>query len=597
MPNPYISLLKTAWKFSNEEKGRYVLIYVMFLAANIVVAMYPLWYGWFVNGLQKEGVNILSYAWIYGGVYLVLKLSEWAFHGPARIMERKLAFNISKNFMEDLYHKVLHLPLEWHKEHHSGATINRIKKAYDALRGFYSNGFVYLYGFFKFLFSLIAIVYFSPLFGSIGVVLGIFTIWVITKFDKPFVKTLKEVNEGHHKVSSNLFDSLSNIVTVITLRLEKRMESGLMSKVKEMFPAFHKNVVINEWKWFTAQILVAVIYVVITIGFIYQNWVPGELFLIGGLITMIGFVNQFTSVFYDIAGQYTQVMQYHTDVETAQIIVDEYDLQNQTAIENSLPSGWKSISIHNLNFVHPGSLGFGKRPNGLQGMNMRIQKGQKIALIGESGSGKSTLLALLRGLYRIKEGAQIIVDNNLELPLETIFETVTLLPQEPEIFENTIEYNITLGLPFTEGEINKVCKIAHFDEVIKGLPEGLKTPIQENGLNLSGGQKQRLALARGILAARSSNIILMDEPTSSVDPKTEIQLYQKTFKAFEGKSIISSLHRLHLLSFFDYIYILENGRIIDEGSLDYLKLNSPNFIELWQHQKVAPSTKDFPIPV
>jgi ABC-type multidrug transport system fused ATPase/permease subunit len=216
---------------------------------------------------------------------------------------------------------------------------------------------------------------------------------------------------------------------------------------------------------------------------------------------------------------------------------------------------------------------------------MRIQRGQRIALIGESGSGKSTLLSLLRGLYIPQEGVQVCVDDDLTVDFESIRNTVTLFPQEPEIFENTLLYNITLGLPFSEEEVMQVCEVAQFSEIIRQLPDGLDTVIQEKGANFSGGQRQRLALARGILAARSSSIILMDEPTSSVDPRTEMLLYNKLFKAFAGKAVVSSLHRLHLLSQFDYIYILQNGRVIEEGTFEILRYNSEIFQEMWRHQQ------------
>jgi ABC-type multidrug transport system fused ATPase/permease subunit len=169
--------------------------------------------------------------------------------------------------------------------------------------------------------------------------------------------------------------------------------------------------------------------------------------------------------------------------------------------------------------------------------------------------------------------------------LDTINETVTLFPQEPEIFENTIAYNITLGLPFTEDEIMNVSESAHFTDVILQLPKGLESDIREKGVNLSGGQKQRLALARGILAARESELVLLDEPTSSVDPKTEAMIYQKMFSAFKDKAIISSMHRLHLLSQFDYVYVLKQGRVVAEGTFTYLREHSPIFQELWKHQE------------
>jgi ATP-binding cassette subfamily B protein len=121
--------------------------------------------------------------------------------------------------------------------------------------------------------------------------------------------------------------------------------------------------------------------------------------------------------------------------------------------------------------------------------------------------------------------------------------------------------------------------------VLKQLPKGLQSNIMEKGVNLSGGQKQRLALARGILAAKSSDIILLDEPTSSVDPKTEIKIYEKLFEECREKAVISSLHRLYLLSYFDYVYVLHAGRIAAEGSFEDLKKTSSVFIDLWKHQE------------
>lgn len=121
-------------------------------------------------------------------------------------------------------------------------------------------------------------------------------------------------------------------------------------------------------------------------------------------------------------------------------------------------------------------------------------------------------------------------------------------------------------MPYTKDEILKVCDDAQFTEVLSQMPEGLNTFIQEKGMNLSGGQKQTLALARGILAARDSEIILLDEPTSSIDPQTEKSIYSSIFKTFRQKAVISSLYRLHLLAEFDYVYILQDGSVIDEGT-------------------------------
>jgi ABC-type multidrug transport system fused ATPase/permease subunit len=342
--------------------------------------------------------------------------------------------------------------------------------------------------------------------------------------------------------------------------------------------------VINEWKWCVADIMVTLIYCLITVGFVYQHWEPGKVFYIAGLVTLLGYVNQFTSVFQNVAGQYTELVQYNTCLEGAADISDAFDGQHRTGLPPALPAKWGTIHIRNLSFSHRATYDERFAPQSLHKLELKIRRGSKIALIGESGSGKSTLMSLLRGLYGIGDDAEVLVDGQ-RMGFDTLHETVTLFPQEPEIFENTIAYNVTMGLRCSEAEVRRVCEIAHFNEVIQQMPEGLLTDIREKGVNLSGGQKQRLALARGVLAARNSELILLDEPTSSVDPGTERRIYERLFAAFPDKAVISSIHRLHLLDNFDYIYLLDKGKVIDEGSFGHLLAFSEPFKRMWEHQK------------
>ncbi len=586
--NPYVAMLRIAWQYAGAEKKRFLLIYSMFLMSNLAMAAYPIIWGIFINDIQQNGMNVLRSAWLYGGAYLLIRLADWAFHGPARIMERNLAFHLSRNFLQEYYNKALHLPVKWHQDHHSGETINRIRKAYEALKKFFEDGFEYLHTIFKFVFSFIAMIYFTPVFGAIAAMLGALVVFIILKFDKPYIETTRQVNEKEHKVNAALFDSLSNILTVITLRLEKRMESGLMKRVAEILPPFRKNVVVNEWKWFFTDMMVGVIYALIIVGFIWQNWEPGKIFLLGGLVTLISFVEKFTSVFHNVAYLYTDVVKHHTDLTTAFNIREAYEQQHLPDEGNFLPADWKTITIENLNFSHrETNLPAGSPVIGLSEVSLKIERGKKIALIGESGSGKSTLLAMLRGLFQAEENAVVKVDGNLATGLAVISNHVTLFPQEPEIFENTIEYNITLGLPFEPGEVKNICEMVALSQVVAQLPKGMESSIQEKGVNLSGGQKQRLALARGIFAAKESDILLLDEPSSSVDPKTEGMIYDRIFGAFPDKAVISALHRLHLLPRFDYICILENGKIVEEGTFENLLQGSVRFREFWAHQKEA----------
>jgi ABC-type bacteriocin/lantibiotic exporter with double-glycine peptidase domain len=291
-------------------------------------------------------------------------------------------------------------------------------------------------------------------------------------------------------------------------------------------------------------------------------------------------------------------VQFNTDIDTAKVFDTSSDKTNRTE-ESPLPGNWENIAIRNLNYKHPQKgnapvintqglldpMPVWKKPAGLKKINLDFRRGQRIALIGESGCGKSTLLTLLRGLNDPSSDAMMEVDGGKGFGFGHIANSVTLLPQEPEIFEASFEYNITMGLPFPKEEVERVCDLTRLSLVLNDLEEGINTRIIEKGQNLSGGQKQRLALARGVLAAHSSSIVLMDEPTSSMDPKTEQEIYLNMFKEFEGKTVISSLHRLHLLQHFDYIYVMNKGKIVEEGTLQSLLKSGEMFNKLWSHQK------------
>lgn len=585
MQNQYLSLLKTAWMHARADKGLFVVVYVMFILANAAISLSPLLYKWFIDGIQEEGTAHLYYAGYYVLGYGILKALEWAFHGPARIMEQKLAFNVSSNYLQQLFSISLHLPLKWHAGNHSGATISRIKKAYLALLSFLQNGFLYISAISKFVFSLIGILVFAPLYGGLAVVLGLITVWIIYELDKPYVKAVDEVNEKTHILSGTLADSLANVNTVVTLRLQTQMELQLASKLKDILPPFLKNIKINELKWFVADILVSSIYCIAVIGYVHQNASPTEPFKVGNLLALLAYVTQFIGVFQSLASYYSWIVQANVNIQTVRTIEAEYSF-NKNNDSKPLPSNWEKISISDLNFIHTRDHLDDSKYRNLSNVSVDLNRGKKIAIIGKSGSGKSTLLSVLRGIYDPLPDSKAFIDNKQIIDIRSLAASTTLFPQEPEVFENTIEHNITLGLPFSKEAIIEACRIAHFTEVANGLPQGFETNIFEKGVNLSGGQRQRLALARGILAARDSDIVLMDEPTSSVDSQTELIIYKNLFDSYKEKVFVSSLHRLYLLHYFDYIYVLDKGTVVEEGSLETLLNNGIMFKELWKiHHK------------
>ncbi|MDB5477904.1 MAG: Xenobiotic-transporting ATPase [Alphaproteobacteria bacterium] len=251
--------------------------------------------------------------------------------------------------------------------------------------------------------------------------------------------------------------------------------------------------------------------------------------------------------------------------------------------DTALLKDWSKITVSALDFSYAANAS----SPALDHLSFDFRRGQRIALVGASGAGKSTLMSVLRGLYQAQIGT-IYVDGKDFSTVKPLAAISTLIPQDPEIFENTIRYNITLGVEHSDEEILEACRIACFDTVLDDLPNGLDSKINEKGVNLSGGQKQRLALARGIFAIQESSLVLFDEPTSSVDSMTERKMYRNLFAAFPEICLISSIHRLNLLNQFDTIWVMQGGRLVQQGTLDLLleEKDGP-FYGLWRAYEQA----------
>ncbi len=275
---------------------------------------------------------------------------------------------------------------------------------------------------------------------------------------------------------------------------------------------------------------------------------------------------------------YNQIVKQRVSVANAEELSENF-IKNKLTRDSHLPANWKTVAINNLSFSYHAQDGADLH---IDGISMVIKKGERIAVIGESGGGKSTFLKLFRDLYHPKHIILRVDDKKTKKNFASIRDSISLVPQDPEIFATTIRENITVGVDYTDEYIKKYTDMACFSEVITRLPHGLESSIVEKGVNLSGGEKQRLALARGLLASQDKDILLLDEPTSSVDMSNELVIYQNIFSSFKDKTIISSIHRLHMLSLFDTIHFFKNGKVIASGSFDDLKSNSKDFQELWE---------------
>ena len=366
---------------------------------------------------------------------------------------------------------------------------------------------------------------------------------------------------------------MSNIKTILTIRLGTQTRRELDRKFGKFYPKLFQELLWNQTKCF----VVALCILLLTAGIVlYYIWRQEQLqipIMVGTVAAIFQYLDQLGDSYGWFAGNYYDIIRWKTDFEAVQPIHKAFE-QLHASDEIETPP-WNFIRITELNFSYSGER------KELHDVSLLFKSTSKIAIVGESGSGKSTLLNVIRGLYSAPEG-RLQIDDRLYRGMSVLSSTTTLVPQDPEIFENTLLYNITVDIPVNQSDLDNAIELARFTPVLQRMQNGLRTDIREKGINLSGGEKQRLALARGILASKSSSILLLDEPTSSVDTHNELQIYENIFRTYKNRCVISSIHRLHLLDLFDYVYVMGDGKIIQQGTFEELRSQAGVFNNLWK---------------
>ena len=467
------------------------------------------------------------------------------------------------------------MPLAWHSEHHSGDTIDRIDKGTSGLYKFSCETFETIYSFIKLIGSFGVLVYLFPFSGIIVLIMIILCACIIVRIDRVLIGYYRTVNRAENGVVEKVFDSISNVSTVITLRVESNVFASIIKKAEAFYPTFKKCNALNEIKWFLTSLCCTVMMATVMGLYFWQQIGASKTVMVANIFLLYRYLTQIQDLFYQFASKYSDIVQQRTKVANAEELSQDFTADEPS--DHVLPPNWQELQIKNLDFTYTGN----NEVVHLDDISFTIRRGEHIAFVGESGSGKTTCLRLMRDLYRPKRLSLSVDGIKIRDGFAGIARAVSLVPQDPEVFATTIQHNLTVDVVHDEASVNRFTDMACFTNVVAKLPNGLESSIKEKGVNLSGGEKQRLALARGLLACVDQDIILFDEPTSSLDAATEARVYKNIFAGMNGATIISSIHRLHLLERFDRVIVFDRGKIASMGTFEETK-KCPVFQKLWQ---------------
>jgi ABC-type multidrug transport system fused ATPase/permease subunit len=603
-PGAVITLYRDVWVQLRGQRHVFVGAVVLLIAAQVVLLSVPYISGRALNALQLHGTAGFRDAGLWLSLVMGIACGSWALHGPGRILERRGALAVRQRLSALLVDRLFHLPLSWHEAHHSGATAHRVQQSTQALAGFAQSQFIYLNSAVRLFGPLIALWWMQPAVGFVAI--GGFTLIIcsVMGFDRAMLKLANQENEAERHYSATLIDTLGNTGTVYALRQARGVSERLERRLLAVFVPLRRAIVLNELKWCTVDLSTRMLNCGLVGLFVWlttradSGGVAGKTLLLGSLYMVWEYAQQAAGVISSIASHFQTFARQHADYMSADLIRSSTPNDPAPATQgHRVP--WQRLTVRDLTFRHARARGGAPA---LEQLGFCLERGKRYALIGASGSGKSSLMRVIAGLYTAERIALTLDDGPIQVsPAETaqlLRACATLIPQDAEVYEGTLGENLGLcesvAGPPAAAAYASALESACATDFIQPTARGLEAPLAERAANWSGGQRSRVALARGILAASGSDIVLLDEPTASLDPATEARVYANLFAAFADACVISSVHRLSLLERFDQILIMQDGRLVAQGSVDELSLHCPEFQRLTKLQTVGGMTGSYP---
>uniref|UniRef100_A0A0U9IBL2 Iron-sulfur clusters transporter ABCB7, mitochondrial n=1 Tax=Chrysomela populi TaxID=154003 RepID=A0A0U9IBL2_CHRPP len=368
------------------------------------------------------------------------------------------------------------------------------------------------------------------------------------------------MNKAENEAGNKAIDSLINYETVKYFNNEKfeseRYDSALQKYESASLKTSTSLALLNFGQNAIFSAALSGIMVLAANEIVKGNMTVGDLVMVNGLLFQLSIPLGF------LGSVYREVRQALIDMQTmfTLMTMDSAVKNKPQAPYLHVDSKSCAIQFENVSF----SYGPGKEI--LKNLNLTIEPGKKVALVGGSGSGKSTLVRLLYRFYEPSEGRILIGNQDIrEVDIESLRRSISIVPQDSVLFHDTIRHNLHYGdLRATDADIERAARLAEIHESIAGWPQGYDTQVGERGLKLSGGEKQRVAIARAIL--KDAPILVFDEATSSLDSITEHNILKALRNATRGRTSICIAHRLSTVMDADEIFVLEDGRVNGRGT-------------------------------
>lgn len=582
LPKNSSSLLKWVWYFINPFKKKFFFLSLNRIVGTALALSTPVFINYLIDFINSDTFQTNQTYWYYYifWIFIALCLS----YVSSFLKKYDIFFRNDLKRRLTIFSTIhtLGLPLSWHENQGTWGKIQRILTARESFKWLISLFFnIVLKEGWRFV-MIISILFFtatSYISMMFIIYIGIFILITYLKSHKIEEKT-NIVNKYYEKVIWKTYEFASAIFTAKFFNLSnfiknkaRKVENEQMHKIFDMINAIYdKWICLNFYNWLMFLIISAVSF-----SFLINNSISIWVFIM--VIWFVKDVQGSLSVVWDVQDKYIWYKSWFmllTDVLKED--VENYDI----APYSNFPQKLDKIYFKNLSFWY-------LNKNILKNIDLEVNVGEKIALVGKSGAGKSTFIKLL--MKQVTSNTWTICFNDIDIKnikRDKLLKNISVVLQDTELFNVSIKDNILLNLNVTEKDKDKVLKqslkFSYSDDFVNKMEKWADTIIGERWVKLSWWEKQRIWIARAL--ARDSKIVVFDEATSSLDSKSEKIIHKGMWKMFHGKTAFIIAHRLSTIKDVDKIVVFKNWRIIEKGTFDDLIKIEWEFFRMWKLQKL-----------
>ncbi|MFL5906838.1 MAG: ABC transporter ATP-binding protein [Solirubrobacterales bacterium] len=490
-----------------------------------------------------------------------------------RLIAGKVSLAVEFDLRQVFYEHLQKLELAFFDSQQTGQLMSRATVDLQSIRFFLGYGLIWIsQSALTILFAAAAMIILDPLLALLALAPVPFLVAIATRYSRRNRPAEQEVQQRIGEVTASAEESISGIRIVKAFARERHVLDRFRHSVNRVFD---QEMVTTRLQAFYTPLM----------GFL-PNIGLAAVLLVGGLQAIhghlsVGHLAAFYAYVVLLSGPVRWLGMSLSMAQRAVAsgnrmfeILDREPSMESPADAPALPPGRGQVSLQRVTLRYNGS------EPALSGIDLEVEPGRTIALVGPTASGKTSLVGLLARLYDPSEGRVVIDGADIrDVDLASLRHEIAFVADDSFLFSDTVEGNIAYARPdATPEQIEAAARRAQAHDFIVGLPDGYQTVVGERGLTLSGGQRQRIAIARAILA--EPRILILDDATSSVDARTEAEIKQGLREAMEGRTTFIVAHRLSTISLADEIVVMDRGRIVDRGTHEQLLERCPLYEEI-----------------